>query len=193
MIDEERIRGLIAEILSQPRFQGGEASAPGWRERLFRWLVELVLSIADLLGGPLTAGIITLTLVVLAGIVVTLNLGRRRSREVEARTVFERMLARGTDPDQLERLADLAAARGNHAEAIRLLFVSGLLRLDHEGRLSFNPGTPTSDYSLALASPAFDRLAGQFDLVVYGRRAVASGDLAASRRDWGEVLTRARV
>jgi hypothetical protein len=77
--------------------------------------------------------------------------------------------------------------------AIRLLFLSGLLRLDHDGRISFNPGTATSDYSLALASPAFDRLAGQFDLAVYGRRAVASGDLAASRRDWGEVLTRARV
>jgi hypothetical protein len=120
-------------------------------------------------------------------------LGKRRSREVEGRAVIERMLARGTDPDELEHLADLAAARGDHAEAVRLLFVSGLLRLDHEGRISFNPGTPTSDYSLALASPAFDRLSGQFDLVVYGRRATSSDDLHTSRQDWQQLLAGVRV
>jgi hypothetical protein len=43
-----------------------------------------------------------------------------------------------------------------------------------------------------LRNPRFDRLARDFDEVVYGRRPVRAEDLAAARDEWPHVLADAR-
>lgn len=187
-VDEERIRREIADILSQPKYQGGSGSQVAWWRRFIYWLLDLIMRASDLVGGPVVAGIIALLLVVALATVITLHLGKRRTREVEARLAIERTLARGDDPADLERMAETAATRGDYASAVRLLFVAGLLRLDDRGRIMFSPGTPTTEYIIALGSAELEELAGQFDRIVYGRRQADGEDYAGARYRWRELL-----
>ena len=100
--------------------------------------------------------------------------------------------ARGETPAALERRAEEAERRGDHEAALRLRFRAGLLRLDARGAIAFRPSLPTGEVAQALRSDAFDRLAADFDDVVYGGREADADDVATARREWERVLESAR-
>jgi hypothetical protein len=115
---------------------------------------------------------------------------RRRAALVAAAAV--RAGARAETPAALERRADEAERRGDHEDALRLRFRAGLLRLDARGAIAFRPSLQTGEVARALRSDAFDRLAADFDEVVYGARPATPDDVATARREWDRVLEGAR-
>ena len=60
------------------------------------------------------------------------------------------------------------------------------------GRFRCVPSLRTREARRALRNPRFDRLARDFDEVVYGRRAPRPEDVAAARTEWPRVLAEVR-
>lgn len=176
-------------ILAQPRFA---AASPSWWDRFWRRILirflDLLGRLGSVGGGGLVAAGLALVGVVVLAVAVTAELGRRRARRVETERSFRRAAEAGFDPEDVERSADRAAAAGDWSEAVRLRFLSGLLRLDQMGVIRFAPGLTTHEVAETLDSPTFDRLAAGFDAVVYGGRPAGADDDARARRDWAELL-----
>ncbi len=180
---------LARRILAEARFSEAD---PSWWDRFWRRLVARFFAflgnLASVPGGAVVLGGVALAAVVGLAAAVTTNLARRRARRVATETSLRRAMEAGLDPGRVERSADLAAEAGDWSEAVRLRFLAGLLRADREGLIRFAPGLTTHEVASALDSPAFDRLAAQFDEIVYGGRPAGPEDDAASRRGWAEVL-----
>ena len=98
----------------------------------------------------------------------------------------------GLSPEELDRRAEEAERRGQLADALRLRFRAGLLRLDGLGAIDLRPGLTNAAAARLLGSRRFDRLTVDFDEVVYGGRRATSGDVALSRAEWPRVLEEAR-
>lgn len=191
MVDSERLREEAARILSQPRYRTqptGSERLGEWLERLLYSFLEFLGRIADLIGGPVVLGLVFVVAVVVAAVLVTRNLGKRRTREIESRIMREQALARGVDPIELEREAQRAASRGDFSTALRLTFRAGLLRLDENGMIRYRPGLTSAEVAELLTSPEFEALAMRFDEVVYGRRPATADDLARAREGWERLL-----
>lgn len=109
-------------------------------------------------------------------VLVTVHLGRRRARSIEARIRREHEAARGKDPAELERRAEEAERSNDHARAFRLLFQSALLRLNTAGMIDLRPGTTSGSVAEQLGSEAFAAVASRFDAVVYGDRPATPRD-----------------
>jgi len=199
-IDIGQVEEQVSSILANPKYP--TVSEPSWLDRLLApvlrfwnriwlmvvdWLQLAFFWILEFLGTGIArwAGVAIL-LVATAGSAWVL--GRRRARELERRAVIERILELGLDPGELEELAASAHDRGDDAEAIRLRFVAGLLRLDGLGEIEFAPGLPNGAISQRLGSETFDLLASQFDRVVYGRQPVGADDHARCVASWNELL-----
>ncbi len=101
-------------------------------------------------------------------------------------------LAVREDPAELERLADEAERRGDLEVALRLRFRAGLLRLGRARALPLRPSLRTREARRALGSARFDRLARDFDEVVYGGRPPREADVEAARSEWPQVVAEAR-
>lgn len=198
-VDADDVRERIADILSDARYRPDEESllqrlfGPlyDWLERMIGWVLEYATRAFRWVLSFFDAGVASWlgpTLVVVAAGVTAFFLGRRRAREIERRTTIERILELGRDPAELEEMADAAAVRGDHAEAIRLRFVAGLLRLDAQGRIEFYPGMSNGAIATELNEPGFVELADQFDRVVYGRRPSAAEDADRAAAGWSALL-----
>ena len=190
-VDSERLRDEADRILSQPKYRVETTTS----ERLSTWLrdlwfafLEFLDSVAGLVGGPLVLGSILVVVVVIVAVVFARNLGKRRARELENRIRREHALARGVDPDDLESEAEAAASRGDHAEAVRLRFRAGLLRLDESGRIKYRPGLTGAEIEELLHSPVFETLARRFDEIVYGRQHASSDDYTEAVAGWRVLL-----
>lgn len=199
-IDVGQVEEQISSILADPKYP--PVGEPSWLDRLlapvFRfwnriwlmvvdWLQLAFFWILDFLGTGIARWVGVAVLLV-ATAATAWVLGRRRARELERRAVIERILELGLDPGELEELAASAHERGDDAEAIRLRFVAGLLRLDGLGEIEFAPGLSNGAISQRLGSETFDLLAGQFDRVVYGREPVDAADHARCIASWNELL-----
>lgn len=197
-VDVTDVLDRIQRILSDPAYAEDRKSllervlGPlyGWLQKMLAWVIDKVIEMGLRLFGLLATDFLSVAgpilVVVVAGLGIWV-LARRRAREIERRATIERILDLGTDPAELEAKAVIADEEGNHAEAIRLRFVAGLLRLDEEGAIDFYPGLSNGSIAEQLADQTFDRLAAQFDGVVYGRRPT---DREASRRaadDWARL------
>ncbi len=199
VFDRAQVEDTVTRILSDPRYVRDRTT---WLQDLLapvnRSLARIIAYVTDrlyelwtwlvdfLANSPWRWPVIVVGLI--AGTVGVWLLTRRRARDIERRAAIERILDLGLDPAELEALASEAAAAGEFAEAIRLRFVAGLLRLDTEGRLRFAPGIPNGVYSHHLASPAFDRLAHQFDEAIYGKVVVSDADHRECLRLWVELV-----
>lgn len=199
-IDSAQVMEQISSVLADPRYPPVEE--PSWLDRLLAplyrfwnriwlmaadWLQLVFFKILEFLGTGI-ARWVGAAILLAATAAAALVLGRRRARELERRAVIERILELGLDPAELEELAAAAHERGDDAEAIRLRFVAGLLRLDGLGEIEFAPGLSNGMISQRLGSETFDLLASQFDRVVYGRQPVGSDDHARCVADWDDLL-----
>jgi len=183
-------------ILAERRFRGTSLPRPfhgalAWLARhlhfvarAWDWLAAQVGG-ADVLWGILGAAVLAIALFV-------------ASRLASRRIVFESdeairlARARDEDPAALERLADEAERRGDLEVAVRLRFRAGLLRLARANALPRRPSLRTDEARGTLRSSRFDRLARDFDEIVYGRRPPQPDDLAAARSEWPQVLEEVR-
>ena len=183
-------------ILSERRFHGTSVPRPfhgffSWLTRHLHFLARGFDWLSLKVGGQLWLWTIIAVLVLVVAAFVTRQLARRRI-EVEARTVGRRARARGDDPAELERLADEAERRGDLEVALRLRFRAGLLRLGRARVLPLRPSLRTREARGTLRSSRFDRLARDFDEVVYGRRSPSAVDVETARTEWPRVVAEAR-
>lgn len=185
-------RRLLRRVLARDEFQGLDASA--WKRPPTpapEPEVELPrLRLGRGAGGGLSGfGVLAVILALAAlGVVGTLAyLGfrarRRRRRAEEPRGdeqtpehVGEDALAR--EPDEWRAEADRLAARGEHREALRHVYLSLLVGLHRARAIEYERWRTNWDYQRAMRAPAaarglFGELTRTFDLVWYGQRAVA--------------------
>lgn len=183
-------------ILAERRFRG--TSLPRPLHGFFSWLADhlrfavhgwhwLSLSV----GGAHVLWAIVGAIVILAVIALVNRLARRRTA-AEAGGVGRGARGRDEGPGELERLADEAERRGDLEVALRLRFRAGLLRLGRARALPLRPSLRNREARRLLRSPRFDRLARDFDEVVYGRRQPLAADVETARAEWPQVVVEAR-
>jgi hypothetical protein len=195
-VNPAQAREEARRILSERRFRG--TSLPRPFHRLFSWLgghLHFVTRGWDWLAGRIGGAPVLWAIVGAVVLLVAISLGTRLARrrtEIEARGIERRRRGRGDDPAELERLADEAERRGDLEVALRLRFRAGLLRLGRARALPLRPSLRTREARRALRSARFDRLARDFDEVVYGRRPPSAGDVEAARAEWPQVVAEAR-
>jgi hypothetical protein len=196
--DPARAREAARDILSGEPFTARHLPRPfaGLLRRLGELVVDPVQRFLSRLGDSLPeAGsppwLVLAAAVMVVAAVVALRLLRDRGRDRPGRRAGPGP-EDGTDPAQLEARADEAERRGQLAEALRLRFRAGLLRLDRMGALELRPGLTNSAVARVLRSSRFDGLAVDFDEVVYGGRTATPDDVGEARTEWPVVLAGAR-
>jgi hypothetical protein len=183
-------------ILGERRFHGSKLPQPlhgvlQWLGRHLGFIKRWWDGLGRHVGGPDVLWWIVAGIVVALALFFAIRLARRRTHA--DRAAVERVKAeRSLDPRELEKLADEAETRGDLELALRLRFRAGLIRLARADRLPERPSLRTYEARRILRSPRFDRLARDFDEIVYGRRAAQVGDVAAAREEWPRVVAEAR-
>jgi len=192
-------RDQAREILSEERFQ--EPAFPTPFKGFFEWLGERLQPILDAVGGllgklagPLPGGralllgvLAALALVAIAAL-FSREVRRRQARSVAVHGASSPSEARA-DARELERLAAAAEGNGDLQEAVRLRFRAGLTRLDDRGAIRMRPSLTTGEVARRLRSQPFERLAGDFDEIVYGGREAEPTDVDVARAEWPRVLS----
>lgn len=154
-----------------------------------RGLEAAVVAVGALVPGGVVVVWIVLALL-LAG-ATALLVGRHsrrtlRSGEGEPGTGVSERLERASD---LLAAAEEAERAGQLADAVRLRFRAGLLRLAERGTIAAPASTPTNEVAKALNSPHFDALAHRFDEIAYGDSPPEPEDVEVARREWPAVLS----
>jgi hypothetical protein len=195
-VSPEQAREQARQILAERRFHGTSLPRPfhgvlSWLGDHLHFVVRWWDWLAAKIGGrPVLWAIVGALVLALAAFLAT-RLARRRA-EVEALGIGRRARARGEDPAELERLADEAERRGDLEVALRLRFRAGLLRLGRARALPLRPSLRTREARRTLGSARFDRLARDFDEVVYGGRPPNEVDVEVARSEWPQVIAEAR-
>lgn len=192
----EQAREQARQILAERRFHGTGLPRPfhgilSWLGDHLRFVARWWDWLAAKIGGQPILWAIVGAVVLAVAALLAVRLARRRVG-VEALGIGRRARARSEDPAELERLADEAERRGDLEVALRLRFRAGLLRLGRAKALPMRPSLRTREARRALGSVRFDRLARDFDEVVYGRRPPREADVEAARSEWPRVVAEAR-
>jgi hypothetical protein len=190
--DADSARAEARRILSGRRYTGTSVRGP-FRGAL-EWLGRQLDRIGDLVpsldrrvpGGRVITWIAILSVVGFAAWLVASQTARRRATAVVARAERAREGGRES-PRAVERRADEAERSGDFATAVRLRFQAGLLRLDARGLIEYRPSLGTAAVARRLRSPDFDRVARDFDDIVYGGRPAGAADAAAAREGWAAI------
>jgi hypothetical protein len=195
-VSPEQAREQARQILSERRFHGTSLPRPfhgvlSWLGDRLHFVVRGWDWLAAKLGGQPALWALVGAVVLALAAFLAVRLAKRRA-EVEALGIGRRARARGEDPAELERLADEAERRGDLEVALRLRFRAGLLRLGRARALPLRPSLRTREARRALGSARFDRLARDFDEVVYGGRPPREADVEAARSEWPQVVAEAR-
>ena len=190
--DAASARAEARRILQGRRYTGTQVRGPfrgalEWLGRQLDRLGELVPSLDRRIpGGRLVTWIVLLALVAAIAWAAAQQAARRRTTAAVA--TAERASEGGRErPGAVERRAEQAERDGDYATAVRLRFHAGLLRLDDRGVIEYRPSLGTATVARRLHSPDFQRLAHDFDEVVYGGREATASDAEAARDGWAAV------
>lgn len=181
----DELRRLLDQVLSEPRFEAPQEGL--WDRIVARALATLArwITIAiEAVGGPVIAGLIALVVVAAIVLFVAVRLAGRRAATITERIELARLLEVGADPDEFLRRAKDASAAGDHAEAIRMRFIGGVLDLGRRGRIAYAPGLTTGGIVEQVGDPDFAQLAEQFDGIAYGAHPAGADDDAWSSEQW---------
>jgi hypothetical protein len=178
----------LEDVLAEPRFA---APTESWWDRLLERAVaeaaRLLAAVIEAVGGPVVAAFLAIGIVGVVALVIGFRLAGRRASVLEERMALERLLELGSDPDSFLRDAEAASRAGEHARAIRLRFIGGVLDLGRAGRIRYEPGLTTGGIVEQVDDPIFGELADQFDLVVYGSARAGPADDERSRHGWDRM------
>lgn len=190
-------RHLARAILAQGRFH--QPSVPRPLHGVLRAIGQAVSApvralgdAVDSVGAIFPGGVVVVWILLgLAAAGASAMLAGRHSRRTLTRD--DRAATVGSVPrveraSDLVRAAEAAEREGRLADAVRLRFRAGLLRLAERGTIGTARSTPTVDVSRALRSPEFDALARRFDEITYGGSSPVPADVEAARREWPVVL-----
>jgi hypothetical protein len=181
-------------ILAEDRFRASAVPRP-FREALERVgaaLSGVVDAIARRVpGGEATVWIALGGLALGVAAVVAARIARRRAAGAAAWRANRGPASSGDDPAALERAAAEAERRGDPAQALRLRFRAGLLRLDAAGAIRLRPSMTAGEAARTVRSPTLAALARDFDEVAYGGGMADPDRVEASRRGWPTVLREA--
>jgi hypothetical protein len=190
-------RGQARAILNEARFRNGSIPRPlhgllhtvgKALESPLQILDELVSRVGDVMPG----GTVTVWALLAAAVLALSALLAARGARRALREPYGPGALAGTGPplraNDLERDATAAQAEGRHADAVRLRFRAGLMRLAERELVEAAPSMLNAEVSRALRSESFDRLALRFEEIAYGGRDAHEEDVLASRRDWGDLL-----
>jgi hypothetical protein len=190
-------RRQAREILAEARFHAAPVPQPlhGALHTLGRLLEapleaveELVSSLASGVPGgePVVWGLLAAALLVVGGLVATRHL--RRSLAEPQRELLDGEARRPATAGELEADAGRAEDERRYADAVRLRFRAGLVRLAERDMVVLVDSTPNVEVARLVASGHFDRLARDFDEIVYGGRAARPEDAESARREWRDLL-----
>jgi HAMP domain-containing protein len=191
----------LAAILAQPAYHEAESTSEAqpkktWWQLFIEWLAGLF---DKLFGGLYSVAVnvpwigqvivwVTLTILAVAVIFVATRLARylmerrRASRDDDSGDLLDQPVP----ADELAQAAHAAAARGDYALAISLLFRAALRRLDAGGIIDYDAARTAGEYRRAVrracapAAPPFDSLAQTFTLATYAERPVGAHDWTAA-------------
>jgi hypothetical protein len=93
------------------------------------------------------------------------------------------------DPEELERLAEVAAAADDFETAVRLWYEAGVLRLTLRGTVTSGPTRTDAQLVRELPSSTFVDLASRHAQIVYGRQHATSDDAQRAREGWRVVVS----
>lgn len=197
--DAAGARDGATRVLSDPKFQASTPPRPlgGLFDRIGRALADPVRWVEGILhdlslsapGGSAFVWLVGIALILLALFLLSARMIGRRSKSLDRdERLYGVFLA---DPDELERRATEAERESRFEDALRLLYVAGILRLDQAGIISLTDSlTPRQIQRQVGQGPLVD-LTQVFERVVYGRREATAQDVEDARATWA-VLTRGR-
>ncbi|HWF33818.1 MAG TPA: hypothetical protein VG295_00550 [Solirubrobacteraceae bacterium] len=190
-------RHLARAILAEGRFHQPSVPRPlhGVLHALgegVRVPVHALGDAVDAIGSVFPGGVVVVWIILaLAAVTAAGLLAGRRTRRTLTSDDLERGAGAGPRAErasELLRSAEAAERQGRLADAVRLRFRAGLLRLAERGTIETARSTPTIDVSRTLRSPEFDALARRFDEITYGGSPPVAADVEAARREWPVVL-----
>ena len=175
-------------ILGERRFHGSKLPQPlhgvlHWLGRKLGFVGRWWDDLARYVGGSDVLWWIVAGIVVAIALFFAIRLARRRTQADRTAAALAKA-ERSLDPRELEKLADEAEQRGDLEIALRLRFRAGLVRLARADRLPERLSLRTYEARRILRSPRFDRLARDFDEIVYGRRTARPVDVRTAREEW---------
>lgn len=178
-------RSVAASILSAERFHGAPVPNPTGSalNKLGRLLGRAA---AAMIGGPGTFW----TVIAAAVLVLALFGARRMMRRLRGTVRSQPAAAESSleDPASLEQQANDAESHSAFADAVRLRFRAGLLRLSSRRLIDYRPALLTREVGRELASPQFDTLTASFERIAYGGAEAGEADAIAAREGWSNLL-----
>jgi hypothetical protein len=178
--------------LNDRRFRRSPAPQPlrgplQWLGDRLRDVYDAAVRALRALPGPTWLALAVLATVLVIVAVILLTRSQRVGGLFGEGGASARNAAR-EDPAALERAADEAERAGDYADALRLRFRAGLLRLGERGAIRYRPSLTTVEVRRALGDETFDDLASRFEEVAYGGDDAAPSDVTAARDGWRHVL-----
>lgn len=154
--DADKLKEKLHEILARPDYQLDPVSKEpsffeGWWLEVLRWILKPIEWLFGLTEGlnlgvrVVLTTILTILLVALIAHIIW-SLSRAMRGHANDREKLPLEDERITNPEELEALAEQAAAKGQAIEAIRWLFRACLARLELFERKSFRRGTTNREH-----------------------------------------------
>ena len=191
-------RDVAQRILADRQYQLAPQK-PGdksWLDLLWDALGELwrrlTAPLGHLLGNQTLTSVIGIAvlvalLVFLAFVVARFarGLGRKQTDRARADT-----FALGDDVDARTLLARAlaAAAEGRHHDAAALLWASALRALDERGHVRYDPARTPGEWRRAVRDPAFDALARDAVVALFGHRGADAALVTRMRASYDRVV-----
>jgi len=189
-------RRSAEQILTESRFQRAPVPRPlhgvlkdigNFLESPLNAIGELVSELGEHVPGGESLVWAVLAAVLLAVVALLATHGARRALRAPETGPHA---ARNAPPSaaELEREAERAEREARYADAVRLRFRAGLMRLAERDLVEGAPEMLNGEVARALHSRSFDALAGRFDEIAYGGAQAGEADAELSRREWRSVL-----
>lgn len=97
------------------------------------------------------------------------------------------------DPDELERLAVLAAKSGDYETSVRWWFQAGVQRLTNQGFVANGTSRTRGQLVATVPSATMADLANQHERIVYGLQIATLADAEGARNRWPDVFREIRA
>lgn len=196
--DPQALEQLKA-ILARPPFASEQpASEPGWLERFFQWLGDLLGGLFRPAGAAINSGgellgwvLLALGTLAIVGLLAYAALSLRRGVVREAVAPGSDLEAGLTANLALQQAGETARS-GDYRTAVRYLYLSSLLWLDEQGMLRYDRALTNREYLAQVRgnSSLHARLTPvveTFDRVWYGHTPIDSDTFESYRRQVDEL------